>query len=302
MTVNDSPFLRRPDVLGSLLRFWLNHPSLSYFVFGPLHWSDVTGTTCRRSAQRPDLRVGVGAATAAQSGLEHPPWLVDRVLRNILVDVTGNTHRTEVCIDKLYSPDGSTGRLGLLEMRAFEMPPHARMSCVQQLLVRSLLASFWEQPYEAELVKWGTSLTDQMMLPYYVMRDFDGVLAELSARGYQFDPAWFAPHYEFRFPLYGEVRLDTLRLEVRGALEKWHVLGEESTAGGQTRFVDSSIERLQVQVEGMLEERYRYYVTAGNTGASHRNEWPIRRWHQISRVAATVVFAPDDWYGWATAD
>ncbi|MHB1677279.1 MAG: transglutaminase family protein [Sulfuriferula sp.] len=256
----DSPFLRRPDVLQSLITFWQHHPALSYLFSG--QFIGPTSQAPRVDEARDDnlyeleiafqqMRVKLPAGIESQQ-----PWLIDRLLRNLLVDLTGNTHRAEFCIDKLYSPDSATGRLGIVELRAFEMPPHYRMSLVQALLLRALVAHFWNAPYQGKPIHWGTSLHDKFMLPHFIAHDIHDVCLELRQSGYAVDEAWFAPFLEFRFPRHGLLTTNNIQVELRQAIEPWHVLGEEMTGGGTARYVDSSVERMQIKVSGMTEDRY----------------------------------------------
>ena len=284
------------DLLRSLLAYWHNHPALSYLFSGL--FIGPTSQAPRIDEARNDslYELELAFKQLPPRGPDAPPWLVDRLFRNLLIDVTGNTHRAEFCIDKMYSPDGNTGRLGLLEMRAFEMPPHARMSLTQQLLLRSLVARFWREPYDAAAAR---------ALGHGAARSLHAAVLHRAGsrrrhRANRTRPAfrcraeWFAPHFEFRFPKYGDFATRGIEVELRQALEPWHVMGEEGAAGGAVRYVDSSVERLQVKVTGPRAGSIRDHLQRATlplrpTGTRRR----VRRRRALQRLAAAVGAASD---------
>jgi uncharacterized protein (DUF2126 family) len=255
MKPSDSPLLRNPNLLRSLITFWQHHPGLSYLFSGAFigPTSQAPRVDEGRVENLYELEIAFSQIPENQ---EVPFWLTDRLFRHMLTDITGNTHRSEFCIDKLYSPDSSTGRLGILELRAFDMPPHSQMALLQMLLVRALVSSFWKNPYKHDLVRWGTRLHDKFLLEHYVKEDIKSVVDYLNTQGYEFKLDWFDPFFEFRFPLYGMSTIQNMNVEIRAAIEPWHVLGEESSSQGTARYVDSSVERLQIKIEDFNEDRY----------------------------------------------
>jgi uncharacterized protein (DUF2126 family) len=259
-TPPESPFVQRPDLLASLVTFAQHHPSLSFLFTGL--FVGPTSQAPRVDEARHDAlyELEIALARAFERREREPAWLGDALFRHLLADVTGNTHRAEISIDKLYDPRTPHGRQGLVELRAFEMPPHPRMASAQMALVRAIVAAFASEPYSGPLVRWGTELHDRFLLPTWLWRDLEEVLALLAARGVPLPAAAFRAFLDLRCPRVGSMQASDVRVELRNAIEPWNVLPEEATPTGTSRYVDSSVERIEVRVEGLVEGRHQILV------------------------------------------
>ena len=249
----ESPFFKKPNILASMLIFWQNHPSLSYLFSGLF-----VGPTSQAPRIDEARLENLYELEIALRLLEHAktPEEIASSLKNILVDVAGNTHRAEFCIDKLCFANAPQGMLGVLELRAFEMVPIPLWNLLQKLLMRALFVTFWEKPYEGKLVRWGSLLHDRFMLPHFLKKDLQEILYFLRERGFVFLPEWFDGFFNWRFPILGEIAVRDMRLQLQTALEPWPVLAEDMGNRGTARYVDSSTERVQVKLLGELSNRY----------------------------------------------
>jgi uncharacterized protein (DUF2126 family)/transglutaminase-like putative cysteine protease len=277
-----SPFLKRPDLLKSFIIFWQHHPSLSYLFSGLFVGATSQAPRVDEARYESLYELSIALKQIPSEPDESNYWLVDRLLRNLLTDMTGNTHRVEICIDKLYSPDHANGRLGLVEFRAFEMPAHWQLAFVQHLLLRALFVSFWQKPYDGDFVLFGTQLHDRFMLPYYLQQDFKKVIAYLREQGLPFSKEWFYPFFTARFPLLGSIHIEGMEITLQSALDTWNVLGEQSHEGQTSRPVDASTDRLQIKINNFDPARYSL------TCNGHR--LPLQKTHKPSQYIAGIRF------------
>ncbi|MEY2667542.1 MAG: hypothetical protein RJA59_180, partial [Pseudomonadota bacterium] len=287
----ESPFIVRPDLLASLVTFVQHHPAMSYLFTGL--FVGPTSQAPRLDEARHDslYELEIALSRLSDRSQPAPPWLGDWMLRNLLVDVAGNGHRAEISIDKLFDWRTAHGRQGLVELRAFEMPPHPRMAAAQAILARALVAAFAKEPYSHGLVRWGTELHDRFLLPFWLWRDMEEVLGFLDGRGIGLPREAYRPFVEFRCPVVGRLQVGGVAVEIRNALEPWPVLGEEPGGGGTARFVDSSMERVEVRAEGLETERFDVLVNglavplrATGTAGEHVGGVRFRAWAPSSSL------------------
>jgi uncharacterized protein (DUF2126 family) len=241
-SIVNNPFIRRPSLLASFLRFFQNHPSLSYVFTGLFIGPSSQAPRVDESAFEVPYELEIALRAIEQMPAPGDPVMIDAILRNLLLDWNGNTHRAEISIDKFYSAVAPNGRLGLVEFRDFEMVPTADMFLATNVLLRVLAASFVEQPYTRPLVEWREALHDRFALPHFLAQDLAEVLEYLRERRFDFPTDTFVPHMEFRFPLITTWESCGAHWELRQALEPWPVMGD----GTASRSVDASTDRLQV--------------------------------------------------------
>jgi uncharacterized protein (DUF2126 family) len=250
-----SPFLLRPQLLHSLIAYWQRHPCLSYFFAGRL--LGPSGPAPRPDEGRDDALYELELALSRLPLDDSPgPWVPDRALRHLLTDPSGDMRRAEIRIDQLYAPDRSSLRLGRIALRSFETAPNDKLALAQSLLVRALLAYLAQAPVDASLADWGAALHDRFMLPGPLWDDFRDVLADLRGAGMPVRAEWFEPFLAQRFPVLGRIQMGDVGLELRLAHEPWPVLSEEVTASGVARLVDSSNQRIQAEVSGLIPSRH----------------------------------------------
>lgn len=248
-TVDANPFFARPDLLASVIRYWQRHPALSYAFSGQYVGP---GSQAPRSDETLTGRLyELETACLGVDSLKVLPDrdFLDRLFRNLMTDSGGNTHRAELCLDKLWNFDSPTGLQGLLELRAFETTPHVAQQSLAALFVRSILAMLAGAPCRAPLLRHGARLHDAFMLPSVLRRDLAEICADLQATGLGFDPAWFEPLLEHRFPVLGRLAVGKGELTVRQALEPWPLMAEIADGGTTSRVVDNSTDRIELSFE-----------------------------------------------------
>ena len=245
--IETNPFIKRPNILISFLRFLQNHPSLSYAFSGLFTGPSSQAPRVDESAfELPyELEISLKAIEALPPD---SPVMIDAILRNLLMDWNGNTHRAELSVDKFYNYNTSNGQNGLIEFRAFEMVPEPEMLLAANVLLRCLAAAFAEKPYTEPLIDWREALHDKFALPTFLKEDLQKVIAYLNGSGFSFPEDAFDAQLEFRFPVVTRFEAGKVEWTLRQALELWPVMGEHQGTG---RVVDSTTDRLELSATGL---------------------------------------------------
>lgn len=244
-----SPFFVFPALLPSVIRYWQHHPALSYAFAGQYLGPSSQAPRIDESTFEALYELEIACDGAARLGSPQNLALFDLMFRDLLMDRTGNTHRAEISVDKLWNAFAGNGRLGLVEFRAFESHPRADVSAVAALFVRALLTRLQAAPYTAPFIRWAGELHDRFFLPAFIWRDLVAVCTDLQQHGLPFDSEWLRPWWNWRFPKFGEFALKSGTLEFRQALEAWPLLGEQPSGTGTIRCVDSSADRIEAAVD-----------------------------------------------------
>jgi uncharacterized protein (DUF2126 family) len=252
-----SPFFAFPALLPSVIRYWQHHPALSYAFTGAYMGPSSQAPRIDESTFEALYELEIACAGAESLGTPQNLALFDLLFRDLLMDRSGNTHRAEISVDKLWNPFAPNGRLGLVEFRAFETHPAPAVQSVTALFVRAILARLAADPFNAPFVRWAGELHDRFFLPAFVWEDLAIICADLRNHGIAFDAEWLRAPWEFRFPKLGEFALpvSNLKSEIsnptlvfRQALEAWPLLGESPNAGTVARTVDSSLDRIEARI------------------------------------------------------
>lgn len=254
-SLEENPFLLNPSLLPGFLRFIQHHPSLSYLFSG--RFTGPSSQAPRIDESFFEVPYELEIALRAIEGMAAPAdaAAIDSILRNLLLDLHGNTHKAEVSVDKFFNPFIPNGRLGLVEFRAIEMSPDAPTFLSIHALWRALAASLATRPFREPVRDWQGALHDRFLLPSFLERDLQEVLTYLEQDGFSFETSWFRTHLHFRFPFLAEESLGDGHWTLRRAVEPWPLLGEQPTpSGGLVRCVDSSTERLEIRLLGLPEE------------------------------------------------
>jgi uncharacterized protein (DUF2126 family) len=258
----ESPFLKVPQLLPRLLRYVLRHPALSYFFAHD--YVGASGQSVRPDELGADMLQELHLSLAlldAQPEVE--PLTLWQSLAPCLTDPTGNAHRAELNVEKLWNPSlPGRGRLGLVELRALRMQDTPERAAAVGALWRALIASLALRDYREQPPEHGAALHDRFALPFFLEKDLEEIFADLRDSGLGLGAPLETELRRDSFRLLARVTCGPLELTLRRGLEFWPLVGDASLQQGTSRLVDASTARLEVLLRASRPEDERWLAGA----------------------------------------